>query len=318
FARTAHTRLLMQKYEAMGKTSMPIAIAFGCVPVVPFVTGAHISRKVSEYEIIGAIQQEPLEIIKCEISDLEVPATAEIVLEGELLLDPATFLPEGPFGEYPGTYVSLTPKPKNVFQVNCVTHREDPILHLHMEGIGAILPKAKPWPWLEMIPLWHALENNEVPGITGIYPGDSLGWPHSVFVSINNMYYGHSRQIATTIWSTPGIHHLGKIIVVVDSDVDITNSNAVLTAIGTRIRPSEDIVIFPGTAGGALDPSTSPEILKIIRGGRWDRVLIDATWPIEWEPREEWGGERHPPYCNATKEMLEKVRRRWSEYGLSV
>ncbi len=318
FAGSKHAVLNMKKYQAMGKTTMPVAIALGSTPVVDFVSCSPFPYGASEYELIGAIQQEPLEVIKCETIDLEVPATAEIVLEGELLFDPATFLLEGPFGEYPGTYISLEPKLRPVFQVKCVTHREDPILHGCWEGYAGFVPKAKPWDWLGPVSLWHTLEDAGVPGITGIYGGDCAPTSHAIiFVSIDQMHYGHAKQIASALWSIGSALNQSKIVVVVDSDVDITDKTAVLTAIAQRVRPGEDITIFPGTPGGALDPSVSPEIREMTKGvGKWDRVVIDATWPFEWKPRAEWGGESHPPFCNAREEMLEKVRQRWQEYGL--
>lgn len=315
----SHALVHGMKYEAIGKRRMPMAVVLGCPPVVPFVACAPFPKEVDEYDVVGAIQQEPLEVVKCETVDLEVPATAEIVLEGELLLDRSTFIPEGPFGEYPGTYLTLDSLPRHVFEVKCVTHREDPILHGIMEGMGPHVSQAKSFPYLETIGLWHNLEDMGVPGIKGIYPGDSLGIGHPIIlVSIDNMYYGHARHVATALWSTHGKELQSKIVIVVDSDVDITDKNAVFNAIAQRVRPMDDITIFPGTIGGALDPSVSPEIREMTgRGGRWDRVIIDATWPIEWKPRQEWGGERHPLPCSASEELLEKVRQRWQEYGLT-
>ncbi|MFC1938261.1 UbiD family decarboxylase [Chloroflexota bacterium] len=312
-----HAWLHAMKYEAMGKKSMPIAISLGSPPVVPFVACATFPKGVHEYDVVGAIQQEPLELVKCETVDLEVPATSEIILEGEYLLDPATFMQEGPFGEYPGTYLRLKSIPRNIIEIKCITHRKNPILHGHMEGMGPHVPQSKSFPYLETISLWHSLEDIGVPGITGIYPGDSLGVSHPVtLVSIENMYYGHSRHVATALWSVHGKEHTSKIVIVCDSDVDITDKNAIFNAIAQRVRPMEDISIFPGTIGGALDPSVLPEIREMTgQVGRWDRVVIDATWPIEWQSRPEWDGGRHPVYCSASKELLEKVRKRWPELG---
>lgn len=81
----------------------------------------------------------------------------------------------------------------------------------------------------------------------------------------------------------------------------------------------EWLLIYSGTFGGPLDPSNSPEVLKETEElGSWDRVLIDATWPFEWEAREEWGGLKHPPECRAEPDIVEKVLKRWSEYGLAI
>ncbi len=87
-------------------------------------------------------------------------------------------------------------------------------------------------------------------------------------------------------------------------------------AIAFRTRGQEDIVIFPNTMGSALDPGIHPDLKVKTVMGKWDRVLIDATWPFEWEAREEWGGLKHPPSALAEPEMVEKVRNRWKEYGI--
>jgi 4-hydroxy-3-polyprenylbenzoate decarboxylase len=185
--------------------------------------------------------------------------------------------------------------------------------------MASVYPKYKTWSLLEVVPIWNALEQYGIPGITGVYGGDSHPTSHHIiFVSIDKMYYGHERQVATAIWSGLGLigSLIGKYVVVVDADVDISDTSQVLAAISNRVRPLEDIVIFPGTTGGILDPSVPFEMREMTPGaGRWDRVLIDATWPSEWKPREEWGGLNHPPACQADGKMLEKVHQRWQEYG---
>ncbi len=165
--------------------------------------------------------------------------------------------------------------------------------------------------------IWDHLEANGVQGVTGVWgdPGVS-GWT-TIFVSIDKLYYGHAKQVAATIWGTSFSSMAGKFVVVVDSDIDIFDLRQVNQAIANRTQGSKDIVVYPGTFGGPLDPGNSPEIKqKTGRMGNWDRVLIDATWPFEWEPREEWGGLRHPPFCTAEGEVVERVLKRWKEYGL--
>jgi len=77
----------------------------------------------------------------------------------------------------------------------------------------------------------------------------------------------------------------------VDDDVDISDLNKVMIAVANRVRPAEDVQVFKGFPGGALDPSNHPDVLSKTQGvGNCDRLLIDATWPMDWEPREEWGG----------------------------
>jgi len=112
------------KYQQRGKP-MPIAIVYGWDPVLPFIAGAPLAHPPSEYEVMGALRQAPVELVKCETNDLMVPASAEIVVEGYISTDPATFEEEGPFGEWTGYYGWTRKRP--IVKVQHITHRNDPI-----------------------------------------------------------------------------------------------------------------------------------------------------------------------------------------------
>ncbi|MDO8720774.1 MAG: UbiD family decarboxylase [Syntrophales bacterium] len=314
---TQHWAFHGRKYKAMGR-SMPMAVAIGLEPVTMMVSSTPFPAGVNEYDMIGAIRGEPLELVKCETVDLEVPAEAEIILEGELLLEPEYFKPEGPFGEYTGHYVSLQSQPRPVFKVNCVTHREDPIFRSRMVGVVSPKIATEQGSFLSITfsaVIWDQLEIMGVPGIKGVSvagPGGAIA-----IISIEQLYYGHARQVAAALWGTTLSSMVGKFVIVVDSDVDIYDINKVLVAVANRCRGAKDVIAYEGTFGGPLDPSNSPEVLKETGEiGRWDRVLIDATWPYEWAPREEWGGLKHPPACLAEEDIMEKVRGRWDKYGI--
>src|SRR3970282_730940 len=102
---------------------MPMAVVNAAGALAPLACYGHLPAGVSEYDLWGGLAQEPIELVHCETIDLLVPASSEIVLEGEMSLDPATFRPEGPFGEYPGYYTSVWSEPRPVFRAKCVTHR---------------------------------------------------------------------------------------------------------------------------------------------------------------------------------------------------
>lgn len=315
---TQHWGIHARKYADMGK-SMPVAITIGSDPVLPFVAQAPFGMGVCEYDMAGAINEQPMELVNCETVDLPVPATSEIVLEGELSLDPATFRPEGPFAEYPGYYTKLWAEPRHVLKVNCVTHRYDPIFYGYYGGWIEKYPWARPCCTLECITLWDLLEAQGVTGVHGVYgmgPGTSSH--HIIVVGVDRTYFGQARQIAAALWGNSLSAQIAKYVIVVDSDVDITDPVSVLTAISNRTRPSQDLVIYPGCFGGPLDPSVAPEInVQTGHLGRWDRVLIDATWPPEWAPREEWEGLKHPVPCEPDKDVLKRVRANWERYGLT-
>jgi len=112
---------------------MPVACVIGWDPIMPFLAGSPIPTGVCEWDVMGAYRGEPAELVRCETVDLEVPASAEIVIEGFISDDPATYESEGPFGEFTG-YVSDVPTPRPTMQVTCITHRRDPILRGCLEG----------------------------------------------------------------------------------------------------------------------------------------------------------------------------------------
>lgn len=307
-----------RKYMAMGKP-MPMAIIIGIDPITMMVAGSPVPAGVNEYDVIGGIRRKPLEVIRCETLDLEVPANAEIVLEGAICLDPKTFELEGPYGEYPGYYTTLWAEPRPVFEVKCVTHRKDPVFGSVSTGLGPDLTAGGSCFMAAVgysAAIWEHLERAGVEGVTGVWCDPDVV-STNIFVSIDKLYYGHARQVAAAIWGTSLSSRVGKFVVVTDSDVDITNLKKVNAAIANRTQGAKDIVIYPGTFGGPLDPGNSPEVKEMTGGiGNWDRVLIDATWPFEWKPRQEWGGLRHPPSCLAEPEVVERIRKKWKDYGL--
>lgn len=313
---TQHWGLHAAKWAKLGKP-MPVAITAGNDPICPYVFSMPLDAGICEYDIVGAMREKPLALVKCETVDLEVPAHAELVIEGEISMDPSTFRLEGPFGEYAGYYTTLDKFPRPVMKVKCVTHRPKPIIQGFYAGVAERYPQGKPCCFLETVPLLNLLESQGIPGIKGVYGMDASETSHTiVVVSIDKVYDGQPHQIAAALWGSTFSSMIGKFVVVVDSDIDITNPHQVLQAIAHRVRPGEDMVTFKGTMGGPLDPINHPDVMRATNGlGRWDRVLIDATWPLSWAPRDEWGGERHPPKIQPEAEVLARVRERWHEYG---
>lgn len=308
---TQHWGIHGRKYRAMGKP-MPMAVTIGAGALAAPTWYSYLPAGVSEYDLLGAFSLEPVELVRCETSDLLVPASSEIVLEGEMSFDPSTFKPEGPFGEYPGYYTSVWSEPRPVFKIKCITHRHDPVLQCQIPGM---YPQ-EPIPFLTLITsaqVWNRMEAAGIEGIAGVYIEPAQ--PAVIYISIESRYYGHARQVGAAVFAL-GLNYTGKYVFVTDSDVDITSAERVMAAVANRTQ-AKDIVVFPGTFGGPLDPSMDPETKRRTGGlGSWDRVLIDATWPMDWDPREEWGGLRHPPACQAEPEVAKKVKERWEGYGI--
>lgn len=154
------------------KGVMPVAVAIGWDPILPAVAGTPVPPQISEYDIMGALRQEPVQLVKCETSDLYVPATCEIVLEGEVSTDISTLRKEGPFGEYTGYYCSL-PRKIPVFHVNCITFRNDPIYQGTLEGVP-INEDHRVSSVNHSAVVWDLLDERMV-GVTGVNVDPSTG-----------------------------------------------------------------------------------------------------------------------------------------------
>jgi 4-hydroxy-3-polyprenylbenzoate decarboxylase len=319
---TQHWGLHFRKYEQRGQP-MPVAVAIGVdEPILMSACAPVLHPDYSEYELAGSLVGEPIPLVKCETSDLEVPANSEIVIEGTISPDPSTFEMEGPFGEYTGYYGGLA-SPKPTIKVDCITHRNDPILRGTWEGGTPGRPAETSWfaapPGIAAT--WNFLEMVGVPGIldVSVAPGSMAAITR---VRIKKQHRAHASQVALALWISPaamgGAGH--KFVVVVDEDIDIYDESAVGWAMAYRVNPGMgDIVMFPDAAGSVLDPSTPPADRDPMKWGhgRWTRVLIDATISWDLEPEAQYGGERFPPLASTLAPEVEQlVKRRWKEYGI--
>lgn len=300
---------------------MPVAVVYGWDPILVICASfdCHPTGH-SEYEVVGGLRGEPVELVKCETSDLYVPATAEIVVEGRMSADPKTFELEGPFGEYPGFYGGQT-RPRPTIRVDCITYRNDPIFRGGLCGADPSgLIEVNHWltPF-KLAQIWESLEATGVPNITGIW-GDLVTHGHDLRISIDKIYRGHAKQVAAAFWGLKSSRHAGKILTVVDKDIDVFDDEAMAWARVWRSNADLGAVqFFSGTAATPLDPSvplSQRDELKYGEG-KWTRVFIDATVNWELEIEKEYAGMREPPRCTEiTPETAKLITRRWKEYGL--
>jgi 4-hydroxy-3-polyprenylbenzoate decarboxylase len=303
------------------KTPMPLAVVHGWHDVLPFCAGSPFPKNVCEWDMMGAILGRPVELVKCETVDLQVPATAEIVMEGHISPDPTTFQPEGPFAEYPG-YSGGQPSPKPVFTVECITHRDDPILRGTLEGARPGFPSEDSvlcaYAWSAIA--WNVLEDVGVNGVTDVWqPPVSTGT--NIVVQIRKSYRGHAPQVANALWGTGAGQWFYKNVMVVEEDIDIRDPVALDWAFAFRVNAGEgQLLTFGPTFGSVLDPSTPREQANAMKygTGRWTRVLIDATRNWEFERNPAWDNRRYPPINKLPVELERKVRDRWDEYGLGI
>ena len=182
---------------AAGHKHMPIAVAIGNEPTFGFCASAPITRGVCEYDVMGAIQGAPVDLVKCETVDLHVPASAEIVIEGMLTLDPADYVMEGPFAEFTG-YIAGDKSPKPTIKVTAITHRKNPILHGAIEGAlpGSYSENGICSSIMRAGVAWNILDRAGVPGVVDVWcPPVQMGI--NTVVSIKQSYRNQAKQVAT-------------------------------------------------------------------------------------------------------------------------
>jgi UbiD family decarboxylase len=299
------------KYKEMGKP-MPVAFVYGYDPTLLVVAGSPVIGP--EYDLAGALRQEPIELIKCETSDIEVPAYAEIVIEGTISPDPNTYEIEGPFGEGSGFYGEARKRP--VLEVSCITHRNDAIFRGALVGTGPGIPNelGSAVGTMMAVTVWNTLAAQEIPGVLDIVTGPITA------IKIHKTYQGQPRQIAAALWGSKYAGHPMNIIIVVEEDVDIRNPMALLMAMHSKVNFYRDLVVYPLYMGSPIDTSLAYDLRAELEYGASvaNKLLIDATTDWELHPvRSEWGNQRFPPKCHDSRpETVELAERRWQEYGL--
>jgi UbiD family decarboxylase len=284
------------KWQRLGKP-MPAAFYLGADPVHYLVAPGRYGT--DELAIAGGIRGEAVEMVKCETVDIEVPATAEIVVEGEILTDYAE--PEGPFGEFTGFMAGGRMCP--VFKVSCITHRKNPILL----GIISQFPPSESSMikrnLLEANLLKHLVQNLRIPGIVDIHALESGGCTAMLWVSLRKIYTGHADQVAMAVLGYFGMSYF-KWIVIADEDDDIRDPFMREWILSWRINPSRDMRVLPNTGAIELDPSGYPPD-EIPAENLGSKIIIDAT--------RRW---TYPPISLPPRKRLDAVVHDWASYGL--
>lgn len=302
------------KYAQRGEP-MPVAVVYGWDPSLGFCAASQIPPDVSEYDVMGAIKQEPVQLVKCETSDILVPASAEIVVEG--YIDARNKVEEGPFGEYTGYYGGSTNK-RYALQVTSIAHRDDPIYRGNLEGAGPGEPNEDSHVYAVSSKgiMQEVLERAGIPGVLDVRPG-----PINI-VKIKQMYRGQAKQVANALWGSWASEWMWKVLMVVDDDINIYNERSLQWAFCYRVDPlKHDVVIMPNTRGGSLDPSnTESERDDMVFGtGQWNRILIDALLPLGSATRNEFGLPVWEPLSTfMPEEWVDLVESRWDEYGIAL
>jgi UbiD family decarboxylase len=295
-----HLTRILEKWRRQ-REPMPVAVAIGLSPYLNLVALSKVPEGTDEYDIAGGLAGSPIEIVRAETSDLVVPASAEVVLEGEVPLE--DYYPqEGPFGETPG-YMGEVCTNAHYIKVTKITHRSEPIFQGTYEGKPPN-ESAVTMLYTRSIILYDHLMASGMRGLKDLcvtLPGRGM---HAV-VSINKEYPGHARDIMGHVLGCPGI--AVKHCIVVDEDINPWDPFQVEWAVATRVQADRDIEIVRNGKSYGFDVSQVPSK----RG--WSSWLgIDATIPREAYERE---GRIFPQSSEPPEELLQKVRARWREYG---
>lgn len=293
-----HGAINVRKYHERGEAA-PVAVSLGHHPLYLIISGMGISYGISEYEYFGAVTGESAAVIRGEATGLPIPAASEIAFEG--FCPPGELREEGPFGEYTGYYASGRGK-EPIIDVKAVYHRDDPIIlgvppgrPPHDYSYASVLMKS--------VNVKESLVKDGIPDVKGVWFHEAAGVNFFGVVSIRQRYPGHARQAGHVAAQCQAAgNHLGRYIVVVDDDIDPTDLNEVIWAIGTRSNPEKDIDLIRNTYTSPLDPIYSREK----KGGFGTRAVIDACKPYDWI-------NEFPKVASTSAEERKKVLTKWKQ-----
>ena len=253
----------------------PIAVALGADPATILGAVTPVPDTLSEYAFAGLLRGSRTEVVRCIGSDLQVPASAEFVLEGHL--HPDDNAPEGPFGDHTGYYNEVEEFP--VFTIDRITHRPDPIYHSTYTGRPPDEPAVL---GVALNEVFVPILRRQFPEITDFYlPPEGCSY-RMACVSMKKQYPGHAKRVMMGVWSFLRQFMYTKFVIVTDDDVDVRNWQDVIWAMTTRMDPGRDTTIIDNTPIDYLD-FASPV------SGLGSKIGFDATnkWP--GETQREWG-----------------------------
>ncbi|WP_019625272.1 4-hydroxy-3-polyprenylbenzoate decarboxylase [Thioalkalivibrio sp. ALJT] len=275
----------------------PIAVALGADPATILGAVTPVPDSLSEYAFAGLLRGSRTEVTRCIDSDLEVPASAEFVLEGHI--HPGDTAPEGPFGDHTGYYNEVDEFP--VFTIDRITHREAPIYHSTYTGRPPDEPAVL---GVALNEVFIPILQKQFPEIVDFYlPPEGCSYRLAV-VSMRKQYPGHAKRVMMGVWSFLRQFMYTKFVIVVDDDVNTRDWNDVIWAITTRMDPARDTTLVENTPIDYLD-FASPV------SGLGSKMGMDATskWPGETD--REWG--RPIAMDEAVKRRVDGI---WDELGL--
>lgn len=283
--------------EQKGDEPFPISVTLGCDPATILAAVTPIPDTLSEYAFAGLLRGSKTEVAKSLSSDLQVPARAEIVLEGFIYPDDEA--DEGPFGDHTGYYNEIERFP--VFTIEAITMRKDPVYHSTYTGRPPDEPAIL---GLALNEVFIPILQKQYPEIIDFYlPSEGCSYRVAI-VSMKKQYPGHAKRVMMGVWSFLRQFMYTKFVIVVDDDIDARNWEDVIWAISTRVDPARDLTIVENTPIDYLD-FASPV------SGLGSKMGLDATNKLPGETTREWGTP-----ITMDQSVKDKIDSIWSDLGI--
>ncbi|MFT5663763.1 MAG: 4-hydroxy-3-polyprenylbenzoate decarboxylase [Gammaproteobacteria bacterium] len=283
--------------EQKGEEPFPISVTLGCDPATILAAVTPIPDTLSEYAFAGLLRGSKTEVAKSLSSDLQVPARAEIVLEGFIYPDDKA--DEGPFGDHTGYYNEIERFP--VFTIETITMRKDPIYHSTYTGRPPDEPAIL---GLALNEVFIPILQKQYPEIIDFFlPSEGCSYRVAI-VSMKKQYPGHAKRVMMGVWSFLRQFMYTKFVIVVDDDIDPRDWKDVIWAISTRVDPARDLTIVENTPIDYLD-FASPV------SGLGSKMGLDATNKLPGETTREWGTP-----ITMDQAVKDKIDLIWSDLGI--
>ncbi len=286
-----------RKARELGSERIPVAVSLGGDPAVIWAGSAPLPPDIDEFLLAGWLRGKPVELVQCVTQPLEVPAHAEIVIEG--YVDPAEKRPEGPFGDHTGYYTPVDDYP--VMHITAITHRRQPIYLTTLVGRP---PMEDYWMGKATERLFLPLMKLFLSEIVDINMPPEGVFHNLVLVSIRKRFPGHARKVINGLWGL-GLMMLAKCIIVFDEHVDVQNVSEAMFHALNNVDWARDVVIQEGPVD-ALDHAS----YQFAFGGK---IGIDATAKLP----EEGYHRQWPELIEMSEPIRKLVTERWAEYGLT-
>jgi 4-hydroxy-3-polyprenylbenzoate decarboxylase len=275
----------------------PLAVALGADPATILAAVTPVPDTLSEYAFAGLLRGSRTELVRCQSHDLEVPASAELVLEG--FVYPEDEAPEGPFGDHTGYYNEVEHFP--VFTIERITCRQDPIYHSTYTGRPPDEPAIL---GVALNEVFVPILQKQFPEIVDFYlPPEGCSYRVAV-VSMRKQYPGHAKRVMFGVWSFLRQFMYTKFVIITDEDIDVRDWKDVIWAITTRMDPARDITLVERTPIDYLDFAAPVS-------GLGSKIGLDATNKWRGETTRQWG---HP--IRMSEAVRQRVDAIWEGLGI--